>query len=116
MIRQGEIYLVDFGKKYNSEFGKLRPAVVIQNNLLNRALEISTFKSVLLAPLTTQICGGDYRLFVKKRDKLASDSEIVANWVCSLDVDMFDFEPGVLSSLAQDEFSELVKKISLVIG
>ena len=25
MIEQGEVYLVDFAKKYNSEFGKVRP-------------------------------------------------------------------------------------------
>ena len=39
MIKQGEIYLVDFAKKYNSEFGKIRPAVILQNDFLNRSLE-----------------------------------------------------------------------------
>ena len=34
MIEQGEVYLVDFAKKYNSEFGKVRPAVILQNNFL----------------------------------------------------------------------------------
>ncbi len=38
MIQQGEVYLVDFAKKYNSEFGKVRPAVILQNNFLNRVL------------------------------------------------------------------------------
>ena len=32
MIKQGEVYLVNFGHKYNSELDKIRPAVVIQNN------------------------------------------------------------------------------------
>jgi len=54
MIEQGDVYLVDFAKKYNSEFGKVRPAVILQNNFLNRSLEISKFQSVLVVPLSTQ--------------------------------------------------------------
>ncbi len=37
-MRRGEVYLVNFGKKYNSEFGKIRPALIIQNDI---ATEIS---------------------------------------------------------------------------
>lgn len=40
-IRRGEIYLVNFGKKYNSEFGKTRPALIIQNDIANRNIDLS---------------------------------------------------------------------------
>ena len=38
-MRRGEIYLVDFAKRYNSEFGKIRPALIIQNDIANRNID-----------------------------------------------------------------------------
>ena len=32
-MRRDDIYLVNFGKKYNSEFGKIRPAMIVQNDI-----------------------------------------------------------------------------------
>ena len=32
-MKRAEVYLVNFGKKYNSEFGKVRPALIIQNDV-----------------------------------------------------------------------------------
>ncbi len=34
-VKRGEIYLCDFGKPYGSEQGKMRPAIIIQNNIGN---------------------------------------------------------------------------------
>jgi mRNA interferase MazF len=108
MIRQGQIYLVNFAKTYHSEFGKIRPAVVIQDNFLNRALETSAFKGVVVIPLTTQLAGGDYRYFIPAQDKLHQDSEAVTNWVCTLDIARFDLQTGVITELSSPAFSELM--------
>jgi len=62
MIEQGEIYLVHFAKKYNSEFGKIRPAVILQNNFFNRALEDTHYQSVLVVPLSTKDEQTDYKI------------------------------------------------------
>jgi len=111
MIKQGEIYLVNFAKKYQSEFGKIRPAVVMQNNFLNRALDENIYQSVLVIPLTTDLKGGDFRLKIEARDKLKEPCECVANWVCTLDIKRFDMSVGTLSILKEDELVSLKEKL-----
>jgi mRNA-degrading endonuclease toxin of MazEF toxin-antitoxin module len=47
MIVQGGVYLVNFAKTYHSELGKIRPAVVIQDNFLNRSRLLRRLKLLL---------------------------------------------------------------------
>lgn len=51
MIRQGEVYWVDFGEPAGSEPGYRRPAIVVQNDVFN-ASRIST---VVVCPLTSNM-------------------------------------------------------------
>lgn len=111
MIRQGEIYLVDFAKKYNSEFGKIRPAVVLQNNFLNRAIDQQKYKSVVVIPLSTSSINDSLNLPIKARDRLNKDSECVTNWICTLDIDRFLLDKGVLTVLTESEFEALREKV-----
>lgn len=118
MIRRGEIYLVDFGKRYHSELGKIRPAVVMQNDFINRAIseENTAFKGVVVMPLTTQLTGGDYRLRIQPRDRLEKESEIVAHWVCTVDLSRFNLTGGKLATLAPAEMDRLVGMMAGVLG
>lgn len=111
MIEQGEVYLVDFAKKYNSEFGKIRPAVILQNNFLNRALEVSKYQSVLVVPLSTQDIQTEYKIEVPPRDNLKEKSFIVANWLCTLDIKRIQTAKGVITKLSSDELQQLKAKI-----
>ena len=111
MIEQGEVYLVDFAKKYNSEFGKVRPAVVLQNDFLNRALEVSKYQSVLVVPLSTQDIQTEYKIEIAPRDNLKEQSFIVANWLCTLDVKRIQLDKGVITKLNADELQKLKAKI-----
>ena len=111
MIQQGEVYLVDFAKKYNSEFGKVRPAVILQNNFLNRALSISKFQSVLVVPLTTQDIQTEYKIKIDPRDNLKEKSFIVANWLCTLDIKRIQIDKGIIVKLNDDELTILKSKI-----
>ena len=111
MIQQGEVYLVDFAKKYNSEFGKVRPAVILQNNFLNRALSISKFQSVLVAPLTTQDIQTEYKIKINPRDNLKEKSFIVANWLCTLDIKRIQVDKGIIAKLDDGELAILKSKI-----
>jgi mRNA interferase MazF len=111
MIKQGEIYLVNFAKKYNSEFGKIRPAVVIQNDFFNRALSTDIFQSVLVVPLSTQDIQTDYRIEISPRENLKERSFAVANWLCTLDINRFKVEDGFIARLSEDEFISLKQKI-----
>lgn len=111
MIKQGEIYLVDFAKKYNSEFGKIRPAVILQHNFLNKAIENNLYKSVLVVPLSTKDIQTEYKIEINQRDNLKEKSFIVANWICSLDIRRVQLDKGVLTKLTDMEFKTLKEKI-----
>jgi len=111
MIEQGEVYLVDFAKKYNSEFGKVRPAVVLQNNFLNRSLEMSKYQSVLVVPLSTQDIQTEYKIEIQVRDNLKEKSFIVANWLCTLDIKRVQLDKGIITKLTSEELKILKSKI-----
>ncbi len=111
MIQQGEVYLIDFAKKYNSEFGKVRPAVILQNNFFNRSLEDTEYQSVLVVPLSTKDEKTDYKIEIKPRDNLKEKSFIVANWLCTLDIARIHLDKGVITKLSSNELQQLKSKI-----
>ena len=111
MIEQGEVYLVDFAKKYNSEFGKVRPAVILQNNFLNRSLQVSKYQSVLVVPLSTQDIQTEYKIEIAPRDNLKEKSCIVANWLCTLDINRIELDKGIITKLDSNELQQLKSKI-----
>lgn len=115
MIRRGEIYLVNFGKKYNSEFGKVRPALIIQNDIANRNIEKVAFKGVTLLPLTSNLTGGTIRVRIESRDKLEKESEICINEICTLDLSRIDREKR-LTILTHEEMDEVVLKLKAHLG
>ncbi len=51
MIRQGEVFWVDFGEPEGSGPGYRRPAVVVQNNVFNA----SRIRTVVVCALTTNL-------------------------------------------------------------
>ena len=114
-IKRGEIHLVDFGKKYQSELGKVRPAVILQSNYVNDNLDVATFKSVLVVPLTTDTKGGRFRVTLQAREKLEKESELIVNWICTVDLKrILSIKP--LTVLTQNELSELKIKLDFFMG
>ncbi len=111
MIQQGEIYLVQFGKNYKSEFGKIRPAVIVQNNLFNTFLLTTKYKNVLVVPLSTLEEETEYKIKITARDRLKKDSYIVASWICSVDIDRILLDKGLITKLSESELQELKQKI-----
>ena len=109
-MKKGDIYLVNFGQKYNSEFGKIRPALIVQNDVANRAISKVAFKGVSVLPLTTTISNGDLRVFLSSRENLDKDSEICINEICTLDLSRIDLE-NKLTSLSKEEINEVNKKL-----
>jgi len=114
-MRRGEIYPVNFGKKYNSEFGKIRPALIIQNNIANRVIDRVAFKGVTLLPLTTRISGGSLRVVLEARDHLRQRSEICINELCTLDLSRIDLSQ-CLTTLTAEEMGEVEEKLCLHLG
>jgi len=109
-MKRGEIYLVNFGKRYNSEFGKIRPALIIQNDIANRNIDKVYFKGITLIPLSTKISGGNLRVIIKARENLKQDSEICINELCTLDISRLQLEKS-LTILNIDEMNEVEYKL-----
>ncbi len=109
-MKRGEIYLANFAKKYNSEFGKVRPALIIQNNIANRNIEAVDFKGITVIPLTTKLFDADVRVRIIKRDKLNETSDICVNELCTLDMTRLELSQ-CLTSLSQVELDEVERKL-----
>lgn len=114
-MKRGEVYLVNFCKKYNSEFGKIRPALIIQNDIANRNIDKVDFKGVTVIPLSTNICGGDIRVCIEKRDNLEKTSEICINELCTLDQSRIHLDK-ILTQLTTEELNEITTKLSKHLG
>jgi len=114
-IKRGEIYLVDFGKKYQSELGKVRPAMILQSNYVNDNLDVAQFKSVLVVPLTTDLRGGRFRFEIDARDRLEKKSELIVNWMCTVDCQRI-VSTNLLTTLSRNELTELKTKLDFFMG
>ena len=106
-MKRGEIYLVNFGK--------VRPALIIQNDIANRNIEKIAFKGVTIIPLTSIICGGNLRVNLQPRENLQKESEICVNELCTLDLSRIDLE-HLLTSLSDDELKEVEHKLLAHLG
>ena len=110
-FKRGEIY---FAKLTNS--AKTRPFLIYQNNYLNRACFEGVYHTVIVLPLSGQILGGDYRLFIKKRDNLTRDSEIVATAIGIISVSKILFSRGIATTLTEDELKKVDEMVKRVTG
>ena len=109
-MKRGEVYLVNFGKKYNSEFGKVKPALILQNDTANRNIDKVLFKGVTVLPLTSIIAGGDVRVYVSAREKLEKNSEICINEICTLDLSRIVLD-NCLVTLSETEMNDVNHKM-----
>lgn len=82
-IKRGEIYWVEFEPVRGSEQGRLRPALVIQNDVGNRYSPIT-----IVIPLTSRISEKPYPqnvLFKAGVAGLPNESELVTNQIRAVD-------------------------------
>jgi mRNA interferase MazF len=71
----GEIWIADLNPKVGTELGKLRPVLIIQNQIL---LEIN-HPSTLIIPLTTKLIDDTepLRIRIRAQYKLEKDSDLL---------------------------------------
>jgi len=89
--------------------------LIFQTDILNENIEKLPFKTVAVIPLSSNIMGGYFRVAVGKRDKLKKQSEIVVNWICTLDYSLIDSDK-LLTSLSETELREAEDKVMLFLG
>ena len=105
-IKRGDILLVNFEPVKGSEQGRIRPAIVVQNNILNKFSPLT-----IVAPVTSKIYDKEYptNVFIKKEDaELNNDSTVLLNQIRTIDKKRIIKKIGFLDSL-------LMKKVDLAI-
>lgn len=109
-VCKGEIWLVNLNpQKKSNEIGKTRPAVVIQNDLLNH----SDYATVIVLPMTTVLIDDaePLRFRVKKRARLESDSDILVAHARALDKERLLHKLGELSTAEMDNVRKLFHEV-----
>jgi len=80
---RGDIFLINFEPSFGSEQGRIRPALIIQNDILNKFSPLT-----IVAPITSKIYSKEYptNVFISKQDsKLDKDSTVLLNQIRTID-------------------------------
>lgn len=109
-VCKGEIWLVNLNpQKKSNEIGKTRPAVVIQNDLLNH----SDYATVIVLPMTTVLIdeAEPLRFRVKKRAGLESDSDVLVAHARAVDKERLLQKLGELSFQEMERIRALFNEV-----
>ena len=109
-ITRGHSYIVDFNPRVKTKPGKLRPAVVIQSDLVNEA----GYPSTIVIPTTTRLVEnpGILRLRISKgQGDLARESDLLLGQLIAVANESFRQEIGVLPAPLMDELENRVRII-----
>lgn len=106
-IEKGDIYLANLGDRSIHDIGKIRPVLVFQNNFLNRMIDESAYKDVIVIPLSSQIRENDFTLKLDVRDKLEKESVILCNAIKMVSADRLLLDNGKLAVLRKNEIEKI---------
>lgn len=106
-IEKGDIYLANLGDRSIHDIGKIRPVLVFQNNFLNRMIDESAYKDVIVIPLSSQIRENDFTLKLDVRDKLEKESVILCNAIKMVSADRLLLDNGKLTVLRKNEIEKI---------
>lgn len=111
-INFGEIWLADLSPKVGTELGKLRPVLVIQEQMLLDAEHPSS----LIVPLTTNLIDNaePLRIRIKPINKLQKESDIIIDQIRAIDNQRL--VKGPLTLCDQELMHRVHKAIFEVIG
>lgn len=111
-IERGHLYVVDFNPRVKTKPGKLRPAVVLQSDLINEA----GYPSTIVIPMTTRLIEdpGILRLRIKKgQGDLARDSDLLLAQLIAVANESFRQEIGVLP---ENLMAELENRVRIILA
>lgn len=79
--KRGDVFLVNLDPTIGAEIKKTRPAVIIQNDILNQYSPLT-----IICPLTSTLASGETRVLVKAPEGgLEHDSTILTQQIRSID-------------------------------
>jgi mRNA interferase MazF len=111
-IRRGHLYVVDFNPRIKTKPGKLRPALVLQSDLVNEA----GYPSTIVIPTTTRLVenAGILRFRLKKdQGGIARDSDLLLGQVIAVANESFRQEIG---NLPNSVMEELENRMRIILG
>ena len=111
MFDRGSIYLAKHYPSKGSEPGKTRPVLIIQTNMLNHI----GHTTIIIIPLPAQMIKGAYplRYFIKKRENLLQNSELLCDQIRA--IDMKRIIPEKLATLTMQEMIEVEHQIQAIL-
>lgn len=115
-IRKGEIYLANLGDRKSDDIGKIRPVLIFQNNFLNRMLDETPYKDVVVLPLSSQIRENDFSYYLPAQEKLEKASVVLCNAIKMIDASRILQEKGVLLKLSDEEILEIENILYNLLG
>jgi len=109
-ITRGHLYIVDFNPRVRTKPGKLRPAVVVQSDIVNTA----GYPSTIVIPTTTRLVEnpGILRLRIRKgQGGLARDSDLLLGRLIAVANESFRQEIGILPDSLMQELETRIRVI-----
>jgi mRNA interferase MazF len=109
-IKKNEIWIADLNPQIGTETGKTRPVLIIQTDLLNKALHPST----IICPITTDINKEAEILRVhiaKNVANLKEDSDIIIDQLRAIDNKRLMKKVGELPQILAEKVKENLKII-----
>ena len=111
-VRRGHVYVVDFNPRVKTKPGKVRPAIVVQDDLVNEA----GYPSTIVLPTTTKLADTDTPLRLRLQAGTAGlerDSDVLVAQVIAVANESFRTELGALPA---DLAEALDRKLRAVMG
>ena len=109
-IKRGTFYIIDLNPRVRTKPGKLRPAVVLQSDIINEA----GYPSTIVIPTTTRLIQdpGLLRLHIKKgQGGLERESDLLLSQLIAVANDSFREQIGVLPGELMEELERRVRII-----
>jgi mRNA interferase MazF len=109
-IKRGHLYVIDFNPRIKTKPGKLRPALVLQSDLVNEA----GYPSTIVIPTTTRLIEnpGILRLRLKKgQGGIVRDSDLLLGQMIAVANESFRQEIGALPDDLMEEIENRIRII-----
>jgi mRNA interferase MazF len=109
-IKRGHLYVIDFNPRIKTKPGKLRPALVLQSDLVNEA----GYPSTIVIPTTTRLIEnpGILRLrFKKGQGGIVRDSDLLLGQMIAVANESFRQEIGALPDDLMEEIENRIRII-----
>ncbi len=109
-IKRGHLYIVDFNPRVRTKPGKLRPALVVQSNLVNEA----GYPSTIVIPTTSKLVEdpGILRFRLRKGEgALDRESDLLLGQLIAVANESFTKEIGSLPGSTIEEIERRVRII-----